>query len=137
MVSNRHRLLLPGRHDPKLIKNHPLQPDPAMLKRVMEDQNKEYKEITDKSGKDQSRGENKDQPKKSKGNSSRKPGGRSRYYKGKDLDNYRDYGYKWGNKRSRDDKDSEKDERRPPRNKGKADQSHSKTRMKDADLEKE
>ena len=50
------QLLARGRHDPKLIENHLLQPDPAILTRVTEDQNKEYKERTDKSRKDQSRG---------------------------------------------------------------------------------
>ena len=33
------QLLARGRHDPKPIKNHLLQPDPASLTRVIEDQN--------------------------------------------------------------------------------------------------
>ena len=97
------QLLARGRHYPKLIKDHLLQPDPAMLTRAMEDQSREYTERPDKSRKDQSRGKNKDQPRKGKGGNSWKPGASSRYYKGKDSDKNRDYGYKWGKKRSRDD----------------------------------
>ena len=47
------QMLARDRHDPRLIKGHLTTPDPAILARVVEDQNNEYKERTDNSQKDQ------------------------------------------------------------------------------------
>ena len=59
--SREFQMLARDRHDPKLTKSHFPRPDPAMLARVVEDQNKEYKERPDKNRKDQAHGGGKDQ----------------------------------------------------------------------------
>ena len=106
------QMLARDRHDPRLIKGHLTTPDPAILARVVEDQNKEYKERTDKS--------RKEQPKRGKGSGRGRYEGRSSYYK--DSDRNRDYNDRWKpKKRPRDDKDSEKEDRRSPKERRRGD----------------
>ena len=128
------QMLARDRHDPGLIKGHLATPDPAILARVAEDQNKEYKERTDKSRKEQPKNKKKDQPKRGKGSGRGRYEGRSRYYK--DSDRNHDYSDKWkSKKRSRDDKDSEKEDRRSPKGE-KAGRPRSKRRKKESEREK-
>ena len=128
------QMLARDRHDPRLIKGHLTTPDPAILARVVEDQNKEYKERTDKGRKDPTKNKKKDQPKKGKGSGRGRYQGRSRYYK--DSDRNRDYDDKWkSKKRYRDEKDSDKEDRRSPKGE-KAGRSRSKRRKKESEREK-
>ena len=123
------QMLARGRHDPELIKGHLMTPDPAILARVIEDQNKEYKERTDKSRKEQPKSKKKDQPMKGKWSGKGRYENRGRY--SKDSDRHRDYGDKWkSKKRSRDDRDSEKEDRRSPKGE-KAERSRSKRKKSD------
>ena len=127
------QMLARDRHDVKLITDHLHSPDQALLARVIDDQNKEYKERTEKKRDHQSKGK-KEQATKNKGPGKWKYGSRSRYYK--DAERGRDPDDRWRKKRSRDGKDSEKDERRSPKAKDKAGRSRSKRRKKDSDREK-
>ena len=123
------QMLARGRHDPELIKGHLMTPDPAMLARAIEDQNKEYKERTDKSRKEQPKSKKKDQPMKGKWSGKGRYENRGRY--GKDADRHRDYDDKWkSKKRSRDDRDSGKEDRRSPKGE-KAERSRSKRKKSD------
>ena len=123
------QMLARDRHDPELIRGHLMTPDPAILARVVEDQNKEYKERTDKSRKEQPKNKKKDQPMKGKWSGKGRYENRGRY--GKDSDRHRDYGDKWkSKKRSRDDRDSEKEDRRSPKGE-KAERSRSKRKKSD------